>query len=113
LLEVRERLLAVIPGLLVMLTLVALGLLTAWVARLAVTRLGRIFGVDRAVVVVRKEVWQQLPERTRRVLGRVRLGISVATELERQMVVESKPAEQVARSWMAANPAKVDVWFAD
>ena len=48
LLEVRERLLAVIPGLLVMLTLVALGLLTAWVARLAVTRLGRIFGVDRA-----------------------------------------------------------------
>ncbi|AJE23739.1 glycine betaine ABC transporter substrate-binding protein [Azotobacter chroococcum] len=72
-----------------------------------------IFGVDRAVVVVRKEVWQQLPERTRRVLGRVRLGISVATELERQMVVESKPAEQVARSWMAANPAKVDVWFAD
>ena len=48
LLEVRERLLAVIPGLLVMLTLVALGLLAAWVARLAVTRLGRILGVDRA-----------------------------------------------------------------
>jgi len=48
LLEVRERLLAVIPGLLVMLTLIALGLLTAWVARLAVSRLGRIFGVDRA-----------------------------------------------------------------
>ena len=37
LLEVRERLLAVIPGLLVMLTLVALGLLAAWVARLAVS----------------------------------------------------------------------------
>src|SRR3954468_3077740 len=48
LLEVRERLLAVIPGRLVLLTLVALGLLTAWVARLAVSRLGRIFGVDRA-----------------------------------------------------------------
>ena len=48
LLEVRERLLAVIPGLLVMLTLVGLGLVTAWVARLAVSRLGRVLGVDRA-----------------------------------------------------------------
>ena len=48
LLEVRERLLAIIPGLLVMLTLVGLGLLTAWVARLAVARLGRVLGVDRA-----------------------------------------------------------------
>ena len=48
LLEVRERLLAVIPGLLVMLTLLALGLVTAWVARLAVSRLGRVLGVDRA-----------------------------------------------------------------
>ena len=48
LLEVRERLLAVIPGLLVMLTLIALGLFAAWVARWAVTRLGRMFGIDRA-----------------------------------------------------------------
>jgi hypothetical protein len=48
LIEVRERLFAVIPGLLVMVTLIGLGLLTAWVARLAVARLGRIFGIDRA-----------------------------------------------------------------
>lgn len=48
LLEVRERLLDVIPGLLIMLALVGLGLVTAWVARLAVARLGRIFGLDRA-----------------------------------------------------------------
>lgn len=48
LIEVRERLLAVIPGLLVMLTLLALGLVTAWVARLAVGRLGRMLGIDRA-----------------------------------------------------------------
>jgi glycine betaine/proline transport system substrate-binding protein len=70
-----------------------------------------IFGVDRAVVVVRKEVWQQLPERTRMVLKRVRLGIPVATELERQMMVEGRPAEQVARDWMAANPDVVAAWF--
>lgn len=48
LIEVRERLLAVIPGLLIMLTLVALGFLVAWVAQLAVSRLGRVFGIDRA-----------------------------------------------------------------
>ena len=41
LLQVRERLLAIVPGLLVMFTLVILGLITAWVARVAVSRLGR------------------------------------------------------------------------
>ena len=48
LLEVRERLLAVIPGLLVMLTFIVLGLLAAWVARVVVSRLGRFLGIDRA-----------------------------------------------------------------
>ena len=47
LLEVRERLVAVVPGLAVMLGLVVLGLAAAWVARLAVTRLSRALGVDR------------------------------------------------------------------
>jgi Conserved TM helix len=48
LLQVRERLLAIIPGLLVMVTLLVLGLVTAWIARVAVSRLGRAIGVDRA-----------------------------------------------------------------
>lgn len=47
LLQVRERLLAIVPGLLVMFTLVILGLITAWVARVAVSRLGRAVGVDQ------------------------------------------------------------------
>jgi hypothetical protein len=46
LLQVRERLLAIVPGLLVMLTLLILGIVAAWVARLAVWRLGRVLGVD-------------------------------------------------------------------
>jgi hypothetical protein len=45
--QFHERLLAVIPGLLVMLGLITLGLVAAWVARLAVSRLSRVFGVDR------------------------------------------------------------------
>ena len=48
LLEVQERLVAIIPGLLIMLVLLALGLVTAWLARLAVTRLTRAIGIDRA-----------------------------------------------------------------
>ncbi|WP_448108233.1 glycine betaine ABC transporter substrate-binding protein [Pseudomonas azerbaijanoccidentalis] len=71
----------------------------------------QIFGVDRAVVVVRKEVWQQLPERSRVVIARIHLGIALATELERQMMVDGTPAGQVARNWMAANPATVEAWF--
>ena len=47
LLQVRERLLAVVPGLLVMLTLLALGLLAGWLVRRVVTRVGRALGIDQ------------------------------------------------------------------
>jgi hypothetical protein len=47
LLQVRERLLAIIPGLLVLATLLAVGLLLGWLARLAVSRVSRAVGVDR------------------------------------------------------------------
>ena len=47
LLQVRERLLAIIPGLLVLLTLLAVGLLLAWLARAVVSRVSRAVGVDR------------------------------------------------------------------
>jgi hypothetical protein len=47
LLQVRERLLAILPGLLVFLTLLAVGLVLAWLVRVAVSRLSRAVGVDR------------------------------------------------------------------
>lgn len=47
LLQVRERLLAIIPGLLVLLTLLAVGLLLGWLVRLVVSRLTLVVGVDR------------------------------------------------------------------
>jgi hypothetical protein len=47
LLQVRERLLAIFPGLLVFLTLLAVGLLLAWLARALVSRVSRAVGVDR------------------------------------------------------------------
>jgi hypothetical protein len=47
LLQVRERLLAVIPGLLVLLTMLVVGFLLAWLARVVVSRIGRAIGIDR------------------------------------------------------------------
>ncbi len=47
LLQVRERLLAVIPGLLVLLTMLVVGFLLAWLARVVVSRVGRALGIDR------------------------------------------------------------------
>ena len=47
LLEVRERLVAVVPGLLVLLTLLLVGLLLAWLARIVVSKVGRALGIDR------------------------------------------------------------------
>jgi hypothetical protein len=46
LLQVRERLLAVLPGLLVLLTMLVVGFLLAWLARLVVSKVGRGLGVD-------------------------------------------------------------------
>src|SRR6476661_1091156 len=47
LLQVRERLLAVIPGIFAFLTLLVVGLLLGWLVRAAVSRIGRAIGVDR------------------------------------------------------------------
>jgi Conserved TM helix len=47
LLQVREWLLAVIPGLLVLMTLLTVGFLLGWLARVVVTRVSRAIGVDR------------------------------------------------------------------
>ena len=47
--ELGDRVAAVGPGLLVMLTMVALGLVVGLIARLVLTRLGRAVGLDRRV----------------------------------------------------------------
>ena len=47
LLQVRERFLAIIPGLLVLVTLLAVGVVLGWLARLLVSRVSRAVGVDR------------------------------------------------------------------
>jgi len=46
LLQVRERLLAIIPGLLVLVSLLIVGFVLGWLARVAVSRITRALGVD-------------------------------------------------------------------
>ncbi|OLC13259.1 MAG: hypothetical protein AUH29_13130 [Candidatus Rokubacteria bacterium 13_1_40CM_69_27] len=45
--QLSDRLAAVLPGLLVMSTLIALGLVLGWIVRLVLTRLARAIGFDR------------------------------------------------------------------
>lgn len=47
LLSVRERLVAILPGLFVMFTLLALGILFGWVARVVISRATRAVGFDK------------------------------------------------------------------
>lgn len=47
LVDVRERLAAIVPGLLIMLTLLALGLVIGWLARTLIIRVSRAVGFDR------------------------------------------------------------------
>lgn len=56
-----------------------------------------VLGTDRAVVAVRKEVWDHRPAQARATLSRIRLGIPEITELERQIVFEGKPGRVAAR----------------
>lgn len=71
-----------------------------------------VFGVDRAVLVARRQVWERLPARSRAVLGRVRLDIASVTELDRQIVIEGLSPAAAAEAWLAANPQRVAGWFA-
>jgi mechanosensitive ion channel-like protein len=47
LLQVRERLVSIIPGLLVLVTMLVVGFLLAWLVCVVVSRVGRALGVDR------------------------------------------------------------------
>src|SRR5919204_2736925 len=49
LVELGDRLTILLPGMLVMLTLFALGLIVGWVVRVFVTRVARALGFDRAL----------------------------------------------------------------
>lgn len=71
-----------------------------------------VFAPDRCALVFRRAAWEALPDRARKVIGRVSLGIPAVTELDRRVVVDGATPEAAAASWMAEEAQRVDAWFA-
>lgn len=71
-----------------------------------------IYGVNRAILVVRKDVWEAIGERDCRVISRIAISIPDIAELDRRMVVDGVPQQQAGRDWMSRNGGLVEGWFA-
>jgi glycine betaine/proline transport system substrate-binding protein len=71
-----------------------------------------IYGVDEAMLVANKTAWNHLPERTRKVLSRIELGLDAVTEMDYAVNVDKKSPRETAEMWMARNRFIVDAWFA-
>jgi glycine betaine/proline transport system substrate-binding protein len=71
-----------------------------------------IYGVNRAILVFHRDAWMALGERHRRVISRIAISIPDIAELDRQIVIERLPQEQVGQAWMERNAALVERWFA-
>ncbi len=72
---------------------------------------GVLGGSNRGVLVAPTERFRALPERTRKVLSRISLGLDAVTEMDEAVNVEGLTARDAARGWMAAHPGRVRAWF--
>ena len=73
---------------------------------------GVLGGVNRGVLVAPTHRFQALPERTRRVLARISLGIDGVTEMDYAVNVGGHTPRDAARAWLQANQARLDAWLA-
>jgi glycine betaine/proline transport system substrate-binding protein len=64
------------------------------------------------MLVANKTAWNRLPERTRKVLSRIELGLDAVTEMDYAVNVDKKSPRETAEMWMARNRFIVDAWFA-
>lgn len=71
-----------------------------------------IYQTDRAILVANKAAWDALPERTRKVLARITLGLDAVTEMDYALNVDKKTPREAAAAWMEKNSATVERWFA-
>ncbi|MDR5816794.1 glycine betaine ABC transporter substrate-binding protein [Caballeronia sp. LZ033] len=69
-------------------------------------------GENRGSLVAPHAQLKMLPERTVRVLSRIRLGIDGVTQMDWLVNVQKKTPLEAARAWMRANDALVSSWFA-
>lgn len=72
---------------------------------------GVMGGVNRGVLVAPRARFQALPERTRRVLSRIALGLDGVTEMDWAVNVDKQTPHDAARAWLRANDARVAAWM--
>lgn len=72
---------------------------------------GVLGGVNRGVLVAPRVRFQALPEKTRRVLSRISLGLDGVTAMDWAVNAGKQTPREAARTWMHANSARVDAWF--
>ena len=73
--------------------------------------LGVLGSVNRAALVGPRERLRRLPQATRAVLQRVRLGMESVTEMDWLVNVGGKSPKEAAQQWMAENESKVAAWL--
>lgn len=71
-----------------------------------------VYKTDRAILVANKAAWEKLPERTRKVLSRISLGLDAVTEMDYAMNADRLTARDAAKAWMGRNAKAIDGWFA-
>ena len=70
-------------------------------------------GEANAGTLVANRAWvERMPDRTLRVLRRIRLGMDAVEEMDYDVNRAGKSPEQAARDWLQRNQERVDAWFA-
>ena len=72
---------------------------------------GTLGGSNRAVLVGPRSRVAALPETTRTVLSRIRLGLDGVTEMDWLVNIKKRTPREAARAWMATNKSLVDSWM--
>lgn len=68
-------------------------------------------GVNRAALVGPTGRLAELPDATRRVLARIKLGLDSVTEMDWLVNIKEQTPRDAARAWMKANEHRVASWF--
>lgn len=68
---------------------------------------------NQGTLVAPRDRFQSLPERTKKVLSRIELGLDGVTQMDWLVNVEKKSPREAARIWMFQNKKHIENWFKD
>lgn len=72
---------------------------------------GVLGGANRGVLVAPRARFEALPEKTRRVVSRITLGLDGVTDMDWAVNAGKQTPRDAARAWMRANSARVSAWL--